>query len=39
VVDDGHLFIVTRPQEVAAVVRDFLAEDSRSKPAERTRGG
>jgi poly(3-hydroxyalkanoate) depolymerase len=28
VIDDGHLFIVTRPREVAAVVRDFLAEDS-----------
>jgi pimeloyl-ACP methyl ester carboxylesterase len=39
VIDDGHLFIVTRPQEVAAVVRDFLAEDSRSKPAEGARGG
>lgn len=26
VIDDGHLFLVTRAREVAPVVREFLAE-------------
>jgi hypothetical protein len=28
-IDDGHLFIVTRPAETAAVIEAFLADESR----------
>jgi hypothetical protein len=39
-IDDGHLFIVTRPAETAAVIEAFLAEASRrvepSSPLLRT---
>ncbi len=35
VVDDGHLFLVGRPEETAAAVRQFLAEDEARAPAVR----
>jgi len=28
VIDDGHLFLVARAQEVAPVVKSFLAQDA-----------
>jgi predicted alpha/beta-fold hydrolase len=28
-IDDGHLFLVTRPQETAALIEAFLADESR----------
>jgi len=28
-IDDGQLFMVTRPAEVAAVMEEFLAKESR----------
>ena len=28
-IDDGHLFMVTRPAEVAAVMEEFLAKESK----------
>ena len=37
-IDDGHLFMVTRPAETAALIEDFLAgESSQVEPAPRSR--
>ncbi|WP_321819617.1 MULTISPECIES: poly(3-hydroxyalkanoate) depolymerase [unclassified Burkholderia] len=33
VVDDGHLFIVNRPQEIASMVRQFLSDEGAPSPS------
>jgi hypothetical protein len=32
-IDDGHLFMVTRPKETAAIIEEFLAEQGVSQKA------